>query len=212
MDRRLCKENAMLADIYLNDIKSIKDYIKNVYPPGLVGEMLFKADASKYKLTDALTILETTVTRKTKYKLTLIGDAKAKTNKFGLVSKDGDPVYCGHFLENGLDPENQQYLAEARALFYAVKLCRDYILYKKIKASDFTLYYLTDSTTVAEMLKSNKVNYLYWIFKKLRAEIPITIKIDWIRGIDNVADEFTLAEAETKQPDYKQLDSLLEKC
>lgn len=212
MDRRLCKENAMLADIYLNDLGSIKKYIKNVYPPGIVGEMLFKADASKYKLTDALAILETPVVCKTRYCLTLIGDAKAKTNKFGLVSKNGEPVYCGHFLENGLDPVNQQYLAEARALFYAVRLCRDYLLYKKIKASDFTLYYLTDSTTVAEMLKSNKINYLYWLFKKLRAEIPITIKIDWIRGSDNIADEFTLAEADAKQPDYKQLDSLLEKC
>jgi hypothetical protein len=37
----------------------------------------------------------------------------------------------------------------------------------------------------------------------------INLKIDWIRGLDNLADRFTLVEGEIVYPDYQAMDKYL---
>ena len=42
-------------------------------------------------------------------------------------------------------------------------------------------------------------------------ETPINIKIEWIRGVDNLADKFTLPECNVMHPNYETIDKFLNK-
>lgn len=197
---------------HLTNAKAIRDYIKAEYPEGLLGELLFKADASKCKATDIFNVLNPKEQKKTKYKLVIVGDAKAKTNKFALVSITGEPLYYGHFLEPRFtDCSEKQALCEMNALVYAIRMIRDYCNAKRIKYKDFTLHYLTDSTIVLNSIGANVQNYYSHLFRTALIETPIQVKVDWIRGIDNMADGYTLIEAGAKHISFPDIDRYLER-
>lgn len=210
---RINKENADLYGVTLSHKGAILDFIKENYPPGPLGELLFKADASQCGLNGIIDILENNEQPLTKYNLIIMGDAKAKYNKFALTSISGVPFYCGNFLEPPWDRDDcKQHLAEANALVYAIRLCRDYCYYKKIKLSDFTLLYLSDSQPTLHSFNSNCLNYATHMIKSIRTEIPINLKLEWIRGVDNLADKYTLAEAPVFHPRYDEMDKCLNRC
>lgn len=194
----------------LNTKVAIQKFIKHNYPKGSIGELLFKADAHRFGLTEALKIIEESDNKVTKYELIIIGDAKAKYNKFGLVSVTGEPFYCGHFIEPPFpNYAEKQTDCEARALVYAIRLCRDYCYYKGISFSDFTLHYLTDSQIVSTTASLATPTILTNGVATIRRQIPINIKTSWIRGVDNLADVYTLKGVEIVHPNYQIIDKYL---
>ena len=209
---RINNQNAKLLDVTLSNREAILDYIKENYPSGPLGELLFKADASQNKLNNVLELLENSEPHITKYKIVIIGDAKAKYNKFGLVSLTGVPFYCGHFLEPRIgDSCSEQNTCETRALVYAIRLCRDFCYYKNISLKDLTLHYLTDSQAVIHSFKNPTMTNDMHALRDIQREIPLNIEIDWIRGIDNLADKFTLTGACIVHPCYENMNDFLEK-
>ena len=209
---RLDKDNASLYEVTLSNREAILDFIKENYPAGDFGKLLFKADASQCGLNELINILENNEQSLTKYNLIIMGDAKGKYNKFGLTSITGEPFYCGHFLEPSPTCNDcKQNIAEAQAFVYAIRLCRDYCYYKKIKFSDFTLIYLSDSQPTLHSYNKTSVNYPMHIIRDAIRETPINIKIEWIRGVDNLADKFTLPECNVMHPNYETIDKFLNK-
>lgn len=212
---RITKETANLYKVTLSCREAVLDFIKENYPSGPLGELLFKADAAQYGLNEAIKFLENTINNEkyTKYNLIIIGDAKGKYNKFGLTSVSGEPFYCGNFLEApSISPDSRQNVAEANALVYAMRLCRNYCYYKRIKLNDFTLIYLTDSqATLHAAINPGNQSIITHMIADARREIPINLKIDWIRGVDNLADKYTLLEMNAVHPQYEMMDKFLNK-
>lgn len=209
---RINSENANLLNVTLSNRQAVLDFIKENYPSGPLGELLFKADASQNKLNDALNFFERHESRTTKYRIVIIGDAKAKYNKFGLVSITGVPFYCGHFLEpRSSDTSSEQNSCETRAFVYAIRLCRDFCYYKNIPLKDMTLHYLTDSQATINSFKNPTMSKDMHALRDIQREIPLNIEVDWIRGVDNLADKFTLTGACIVHPCYENMNDFLEK-
>lgn len=193
----------------LDSKTSIQKFIKQNYPKGPIGELLFRADANRFNIPNVIKLLDGPADN-TKYELVVVGDAKAKYNKFGLTSVTGEPFYCGHFIEpsysNYAEKQNN---CEARALVYAIRLCRDFCYYKKINFSDFTLHYLTDSQVIDSVVSVNPSALISLEIRNIRREVPINLRLSWIRGLDNSADIYTLKDADIVHPNYQTIDKFL---
>ena len=208
---RLTAESAIIFAEVLNSRKMVEGFVESNYPAGPEGMLLFKADCHRFNMQKQLAIISERVVRETRYSLTIIGDAKAKNNNFGLCSVDGVPFYAGCFLEPkgpGGVTEHQA-MAEARAFINALRLCRDFCNYKRIDISDFTLHYLSDARAVTDGIDGQGMSYISHIVRAAIREMGINLKIDWIRGLDNLADRFTLVEGEIVYPDYQAMDKYL---
>lgn len=208
---RLTKESAIIFAEVLCNRQMIMGFVEANYGDSPEGLLLFKADCQEYGMVKQLNILDKREVKATKYSLTIIGDGKGRTHKFGLTSVDGKPFYCGCFLEPKVqtDQGTMQVMSEARALMNALRLCRDFCAIKNIDTRDFTLHYLTDSKPTQDAVNGTGMSYVSHILKSTIRETGINLKIDWIRGIDNLADRYTLPEGEVIYPDYKAMEQYL---
>lgn len=208
---RITKESSIILAEVLNNRQMIMGFVAANYSADPEGLLLFKADCQEYEMTKQLAILDKREVRNTKYSLSIIGDGKGSAHKFALTSVDGKPFYCGCFLEpkTDVDPGSKQCLAEARAFINALRLCRDYCYYKNIDIRDFTLHYFTDSKPTFDAAEGRGMTYTSHIIRAAIKDTGINLKIDWIRGTDNLADRYTLPEGEVIYPDYKMMDEYL---
>lgn len=197
------KENALkwIIDNYGSDLASLA---------------IFKAEVHSQKredLIELIELIENPISSKKKYQISIIGDAKASTNRFGLTDTNGNPIYYGNFLEKSVydknDSARHQHIAEVRAFVYAIRLIRDYCYYKKIKFNDIKFVYYTDSQVLVNTFTKGDETIKSFMIKNILKEIPIQCQIRWIRGVDNPADEYTLPEHDCKHINYKEIDKIL---
>ena len=210
---RLTEESSIIFAEVLKNRQMVEGFISANYPQGELGMMLFKADCQRWGMTKQLNIIEQIEKKKTRYVITILGDAKGKNHKFGLTSVNGDPFYCGCFLEPKSSIINQadcQNWCEVHAFVYALRLARMFALYKGIKPEELTLHYLTDSQVVESCVKAkDSMSFYSHIIRKTARETKINLKVDWIRGVDNHADLYTLPEGEIVHPDFEKMNKFL---
>lgn len=216
MSHRLTQESARIFSEVLTSTKIVLGFVSANYPAGELGILLFKSDCQRFGMTKQLELIENAQYLPTKYKITIVGDAKGKNHKFGLTSVNGEPLYCGHFLENKLQPTKDnngdtQLWSEVHALLNAIRLCQMFCHYKGIKTSDLTLHYLTDSQILENLVNStHSMTYYSHKIRALLKETGIKLKIDWIRGVDNMADRYTLIDGEIVHPNFQMMERILE--
>lgn len=216
MTRRLTQESARIFSEILTSTQMVLGFVSANYPAGELGILLFKSDCQRFGMTKQLEIIENAQYLPTKYKITIAGDAKGKNHKFGLISVSGEPLYCGHFLENKLQPTKEnngdlQQWSEVHALLNAIRLCEMFCHYKGINPIELTLHYLTDSQIVENIVNStHSMTYYSHKIRALLKETGIKLKIDWIRGVDNMADRYTLIDGEIVHPNFQMMERILE--
>lgn len=213
---RITEADSILLAEALSSRDILEQYMSHNYPPGELGMLLLRTDLYRFGMTKQIDMLDEIEQPDTPYEIVIMGDAKGKNHKFGLTTITGEPIYCGHFLEdkvqNPKDTNGQdaQLWSEFHALLNAIRLCQMYCYYRGIKPQDLTLCYLTDAQNIINQMRSQTcMTYYAHKTRQLLKETGISLQVEWIRGVDNHADRYTLVDGEVVHPNFKVMDKIL---
>lgn len=198
------------------DEQSTYTFFKKNYPNDELGFALFRADAKNVSsvLNSQVSLIKFNKNKNNiLYYINLIGDAKSKSNRFAICSEFGEPLYYGKFFE-GVDEnfsdDEKQYMGELFALKYAMELVHNTCILHKINPENVHLNYFTDNENLAGIGTTN-ITFGSHQFKKWTKKYKLSFKAFWIRGIDNVADEYTLKQYTYLYPQHDKVKKLLKR-
>ena len=143
----------------------------------------------------------------------LYSDAKAKNDRFGITDKDGNPLWYGLFFDNDRDYEGDQASGEMAAAKKAVWLASKIAAMTKggtikliLRVDAQWLIWANPSTFVQDQSKGGKAVEL----RKAAERLGVVLFVEWIKGENNPADEYTTCKGFKKWQDNNYLAELAE--